>query len=135
MKIYPLRPDPELYCVPACIALLTGQPLDAVIIPAINRAKRNSSLFDFVEGVDMRVAEYVLRELGYHCRYYKYLTVQSIATWAAKSYKYNYPLLLATMRHTVIAYNGLIYDNHSPLGSQNHAYKNYAVTYCALVQR
>lgn len=141
-----LHPIPNgLYCVPSALAALTGEPIEVVLLPAINRHDRNAALLENVEGVHLRAAETVLTELGYACRPYKKLDVRArLRSWAERSKRYpGRNLLVATTGgrrspgHALVVRDGRVYDNHVPLGCDGakHPFGSCLVSYVVLVEK
>ena len=143
MKIHPIPPG--LFCVPAAIRALTGEPLEAVIVPALNRHMGSEHLGDTVAGVNTsRVGTAVLRELRYDVRPYRTGSAAGplrvhLATWARRS-RDRWPgrtLLLTTSGHCLVALDGVVYDNWMPHGvpGAEHPYAKTTVRWAALVEK
>lgn len=136
---------PGLFCVPAAIRALTGEPLEAVIVPALNRHASSEHLGDTVAGVNTsRVGRAVLEELGYTIRPYRGDARTGplrahLATWARRS-RERWPgrtLLLTTQSHCLVALDGVVYDNWMPHGvpGEEHPYAKTTVRWAALVEK
>lgn len=133
--IYPILNG--AYCVPSALMALTGEDLESVIFPALNRHAKAQGLLTTVGGAYLEDAERVLNELGYAVRHAKTLGKHRVATWAKQTLErnYSYPMMLGVRRHVVVAYQGRVYDNHAAHGpaGDKHPYAGAIVTYAVLV--
>jgi hypothetical protein len=142
MAIYPIPYG--LYCVPAAMAGITGEPVDAVIFPTLNRAsRRRDTLIGTVGGVSIYAIEEALTRLRWRVLRYKGgasgpLRVR-VSTWAARSSERytGVTLLVCTSRHCLVALDGKVYDNHVPHGvlGEEHPFAKAIVTYAAAVRK
>lgn len=143
-----IHPIPNGYfCVPAALAALTGEPLDAVLVPAINRHAAATDLIEAPAGVSTRVVRAVLEELGYAFRPYRAGSAgplrARLATWLARSTTWPDRSLYVTTvgrgggSHALAVRNGLAYDNHVPLGANRatHPFRTAIVDSVAWVER
>ena len=131
---------PSLFCVPAVICALTGEPLVAVVNPALNRhGRRRDTLTGTVAGVSLPVLRDVLDELGYRLREYRHDDLRArVSTWAKRSLRWpGRNVLISTSGHALVVRDGKVYDNHEPIGvpPERHSWRNVTVTYAALVER
>lgn len=137
--------SPGLFCVPAAIQALTGEPLDAVIVPALNRHGGCQHLGDTVAGVSTAITgRTVLSELGYRVRPYRMNGTAGplrahVATWARRSLERwpSRPLLITTRTHCLVVLDWVVYDNHMPHGvsGDDHPYAKTTVRWAALVEK
>lgn len=140
-SLHPIPPG--LYCVPAALVAITGEPVAAVIFPTLNRLACTPTLIETVAGVQVSAVEAALQELGYRvCRYKSGAAGPlraRVSTWARRSSeRYSGKvLLLCTRTHCLVALDGRVYDNHMPHGplGEDHSWARTVVTYAALVER
>jgi hypothetical protein len=134
--IYPIPPG--LTCVPSAVCALTGAPADAVVVPALNRHDNSNLLLAAPGGLPMAVAEAALKEMGKHVLKWKHLDFprKKLHSWVSDYTESAYPLLLATNRHALVAYKGLVYDTFSPIGcsAKEHPYANHIITYVSSIR-
>ena len=116
---------PGLWCIPAALVAITGQPWDAVIHPALNRHGRADMLTDVVTATYFSTALDVLDELGYRCRRYCGTNPNAtVRTWARLSLE-KYPgrvLFVGVPKHVVVVKDGRVYDSWDPHGSEGSAH-------------
>lgn len=142
MTVHPILPG--AYCVPSALQALTGADYESVIMPALNRAARNSTLLGPVGPAHMSDAYVALRDMGYAVRRYRSdapggALRARLRTWAARSSE-RYPgraFLVGTCRHALVVADGLVYDTFTPHGGPGaaHPYANDIVVSVALVER
>jgi hypothetical protein len=144
MKLHPIPPN--LFCVPAAVAALTGADLESVVVPGLNRHMQyRGGLMDTVVGVCTReVVPPLLRELGYRVREYRSDAEAGkarahVATWARRS-RERWPgraLLMCTRSHCVVLRDGVVYDNWMPHGvrGEDHPFARSVVVWAALVEK
>lgn len=140
--IHPIPPG--LYCVPAALCALTGEPLDAVVVPALNRAARHADLSGDPGPMSMRTAEVALREMGCRVMRYKHpmysrviVKRQQLRTWASAWRTKLHPILVATGNHALVLHQGVVYDTKVPGGcdAARHPDARQVLTYAAMVVR
>ena len=139
--IHPIPPG--LFCVPSALAAITGAPVEAVIVPALNRHMKSQGLLDTVPGVHMHVAHAVLEELGYSVRPYKSGASAGplrahVATWAARSLRWpGRPVLVSTWDHALVIHDGFVHDSWEPRGvlGSEHPFAKTTVVRASLIER
>jgi hypothetical protein len=140
------RIPPNLFCVPAALFALTGDDIESVITPALNRHAlrgQTANILDTVSTSHMSTATAVLEERGYNVRCYRSDAPSGalrahIATWAKRSLKWpGRALLIATATHCLVISDGKVYDNWTPFGVEGavHPFANTTVTWAALVEK
>ena len=109
---------PNLYCVTACLYALTGEPLDVVLVPVLNRHAGHDSLSGNPGSMSMIAAQYTLLELGYRVFRHKSAGTkrQQLRTWTHKYKGEEHPFLVAVPGHALVMYKGKIYDTKAPGG-------------------
>ncbi len=134
--IHPVPPG--LYCVPSAVCALTGEDPTSVVLPALNRAAHRCSLLADPGPTLVSDALVALAELGYVARRARSTLVHHrVRWWTERAVKRRYasPLLLAVRRHAVVAWAGLVVDNHVPAGClpAEHPFGNAVVVDAWLV--
>jgi hypothetical protein len=136
--IHPIPPN--LYCVPAALCALTGEPLDAVVVPALNRAGGRGSLLNDPGPTGMIAAATALREMGCTVMCYKeplWKERHQLATFAKRWRDKAHPVLVSICGHALVLYRGMVYDTKTPSGcdAARHPDARAILTYAAMVVR
>lgn len=130
---------PGLYCVPAALYAITGNDIESVIFPALNRAAGSDWQQMPVGAASMASAARALVEMGWNVRPYKHSLIQKLFTWGEWS-RSKYPgriLLLATGDHALVALDGLLHDTLCPHGipAWQHEDAHCRVIWAAIVEQ
>jgi len=121
--------DPGYFCGPSAIQAITGADMMSVIIPCLNRTMGAPWQQEEVIEVRGHFLLMALWELGYKTLRYKHESrLGTVGSWGDR-----YPeekMMLFTREHVVVAYNGLVFDNHTPMGAIafNHPFVEIKVT-------
>ena len=128
--------DPGYFCGPSAIQAITGADMQSVVLPAIHRINGSPWLSEEVIETRGHIILMVLVELGYRTLRYRHESkLGTVGSWGDR-----YPediLLLYTREHVVVAHNGLIFDNFTPMGkiAQTHPFATIKVTDAYIIRR
>lgn len=133
--IFPIPPN--LYCVPAALVAITGAPLDAVVLPALNRAGANPTLLDDPGPTTMRVAEEALSLMSYRVLRPREPLHGSLLTHAREWSSKEHPVLASTRHHALVIWRGKVYDTFVPGGceAETHPHARKRLTHAAMIVR
>lgn len=133
-QLHPIPPG--VSCGVACVCTLTGAPLAAVVVPALNRAHREASLLEGPVALSRHAIKAALVELGYRVVPAKPpLPHRTVAGWATRSVNYHHPVLLFTRDHALVVAEGKVHDTFAPIGvrAAAHPYGRALVTDAAQI--